>query len=488
MANHSLATITNIQNSPAYTRRKFDNSVESRLLMGMVMNDTFLDTIKPLVKLEYFTSNECKEVARFCIEYHNRYNQAIGNEHMLDVFNEEIKKGYYDETKIHLLKEFLTRLSIKYEETKPNLNADYLADIAVNYFKERAFEILAEGLQGPFKDEALDKFELPTLAPKNFTEGITLIEGMAKPKKKEQYIVSQMLSIPSFNALAARMKTGKSNMFNNLILNILTKSPFLNEFDISFDDNSEILLLDLENNFNQSLGEIRKIMDAQNLNDEWQKWGHRLIIQSRETWPIYSKESANLLRKIVKERPNIKLVILDTWKLFCAPRSDKGQFNYDRDVQEVNMVKNIALENNLCILTSVHLNKSYKVNADSPMDSIYGSTGFPSACDGLFALVPSIGKADYVLHGQGRYIADIKIALEKDLDTRSWRYLGQSDIYEMGERQADVYCFLQNADKPVSPKEISLELEMKVGSIDQILRKMVNQGKVIKSGYGKYSI
>ena len=128
----------------AWTVKRLDTRIESQILIGMVTSDEFLTGITPIVRLEFFTSNAAKTIAKWCVDYYQNYIVAPGL-HIEDIFNE------YRRTKppvedIEEIEEFLKRLSTKYEQEEV-FNVNYVLDQSENYFKERSLKILHDKLE-----------------------------------------------------------------------------------------------------------------------------------------------------------------------------------------------------------------------------------------------------------------------------------------------------------------------------------------------------
>ena len=57
-------------------RKKVNVSFERRLLIGMIVSTSFLDSVKDIYKEEFVQNRMAREIASWCLEYHKAYNKA----------------------------------------------------------------------------------------------------------------------------------------------------------------------------------------------------------------------------------------------------------------------------------------------------------------------------------------------------------------------------------------------------------------------------
>ncbi|MCP4373527.1 MAG: hypothetical protein GY797_36300 [Deltaproteobacteria bacterium] len=109
---------------------------EKRIVTGMIVSTEFLDAIKPIYSLDYFTNSYLKTVAEWCDIFYEEYEKAPFK-HIKDVF--EAESHYLDENDVEMIETLLGDLDDKYDEGEINLR--YWVDSANDYFRSRELEI-----------------------------------------------------------------------------------------------------------------------------------------------------------------------------------------------------------------------------------------------------------------------------------------------------------------------------------------------------------
>ncbi len=117
--------------------RKVDTNIEQQILIGMIVSTTFCRDVLPMIDYEYFQTSYSAVIARWCMEYYTKYQEAPGKS-IKAIFESE--QQYLKETECSLIEQFLQNLSDKYieEEDEKKFNNAYLLDKSLEYFKERA--------------------------------------------------------------------------------------------------------------------------------------------------------------------------------------------------------------------------------------------------------------------------------------------------------------------------------------------------------------
>jgi hypothetical protein len=129
-------------------RKKVDVSEERRILMQMCVSTAFLSKLEGIAVPKLFRSAYSRTVAEWIWEYYEHAKEAPGKA-IQDVYRE--KSGTIEDES-EIVAEFLQSLSDDYEAAKPN-NASYSAKNALQYFKYRSLEILAESIQAAVREK-----------------------------------------------------------------------------------------------------------------------------------------------------------------------------------------------------------------------------------------------------------------------------------------------------------------------------------------------
>lgn len=122
-------------------KTKVSGTEEKRIVMGMIVSTKFMEQIKPVLRLDYFTNSYLKTVAIWCDSFFEEYKKAPFM-HIKDIFESEQPK--MKETEIELIDILLTNLEEQYDEG--NINDKYLVDMALFYFRGREVEITVNNI------------------------------------------------------------------------------------------------------------------------------------------------------------------------------------------------------------------------------------------------------------------------------------------------------------------------------------------------------
>lgn len=461
-------------------------AVERRIVTGMIISDDFLKGIIPIYNPACLT-DIAREVAGWCLGFFDKFGKTPPLRHIKDVFESAKAKGLAEE-RAALIELFLTSISQEHEQ-QDEFNVPFVLNLAGQYFQRRSLQILRDDLdyhlEGGNSEAALEKianFKAAAMPQQDLSRGYTLTELLQARFQERKHLAGKLIA-QGFNALGARMKFGKTHLCYNLATDVARGTPFLGIYPV---EPGCVLYLDFETPENRAQEKFREILEAQGLLGESSKWGDRLTVQPRGSWPRMGRGGVRMLEKFAQEHSDLKLVIIDTWKLFAPPRKGKDQFNYDLDYQDIGPVKTIAEKYGLCILVLMHLNKSWR-GCETPFDAFFGSTGFAAAADNLYAMTSTQCEADATLWGVGRYVDGFKIALQKDTQKKSWSYLGDAEQFELTVDQNAIVQALSDAGE-MSPREIALAVGKQAANVSEMLGRMLKQGRIEKVGYGKYKI
>jgi RecA-family ATPase len=178
------------------------------------------------------------------------------------------------------------------------------------------------------------------------------------------------------------------------------------------------------------------------------------------------------------EAHRAKLVIVDT---FAGVRPHSRREGYDADYAALSPLQEMAGQMGIAILVIHHLRKML---GDDPFDMISGTTGLTGAVDTAFVL--NRGKQGVTLYGRGREIEEMEQAVEFVGGT--WKLLGDASVVRRSEERNEILDILENAEKPMGPKEIADALGKPENNIKQLLFKMKNDGEIRIVARGRYSI
>ena len=152
------------------------------------------------------------------------------------------------------------------------------------------------------------------------------------------------------------------------------------------------------------------------------------------------------LKKIVKEEPEIKLVIVDTFQLI---RGEQFAGNaYACEYAEMNYLKRLAKELDITIILVHHLRKMHD---SSPQNMISGSTALAGGADTTFVLYTFPKKKGYgILYCKGRDTDIREIELRFGFGTHIWEKISDSVEDSDGMKMVEIITKLLDESGPFS--------------------------------------
>jgi len=309
--------------------------------------------------------------------------------------------------------------------------------------------------QGPeiFPLKALLQKELPPVKwaiPGILPEGLTLLCG--KPKMGKSWLVLGFaLGIACGGYVLGKVKVEQGHVLY-----------------LSLEDNERRL----QRRAKQVLQDLQVTPDALYLTLSWPRLD-RGGIEHLETW--------------LKDHPDTRLVIVDTWTKIAPRVQGQKRTQYEEDYDALTPLKEIADKYSVSILAVTHLRK---MGASDVLDEISGTTGMTGAVDGFLVLKRERGQQMATLHVIGRDIEEEQaLALTFDQVTATWTLEGKADEVQMKhltkERQA-IIDVLKAHPQGLSAQAVAGKLGKNFNTVRTILRKMVYEG-MITSKQGLYS-
>lgn len=187
----------------------------------------------------------------------------------------------------------------------------------------------------------------------------------------------------------------------------------------------------------------------------------------------------------LKQHPKARLVVIDTLaKVRMSQR--RNQSTYEYDYQSVQGIKRLADNYRVSILVVHHTRKA---DSDDVLGTISGSFGLSGGVDGILILARSRSQAEAELHISGRDIEEATLAL--NFNYPYWTSMGAAEELRLNENQQAIISVLKNANRGMSPKDISSALSARGLAIANVtlrqsLPRMAKKGLIKSSGYGKY--
>lgn len=134
---------------------------EKRIVTGLIVSTDFINKIHSILDLDYFTNSYLKTIATWCMAFYEEHEKSPFL-HIRDIYDSEVPR--LKDTEAELIGKVLETLDDQYDEN--NVNVDYLADSAVDYFRKRELEIAVNNIsvlneKGDYEgaEEVIGKFK-----------------------------------------------------------------------------------------------------------------------------------------------------------------------------------------------------------------------------------------------------------------------------------------------------------------------------------------
>lgn len=200
-------------------------------------------------------------------------------------------------------------------------------------------------------------------------------------------------------------------------------------------------------------------------------------------WPN-GEEGLRQLEEWLIDYPDTKLVVIDVLNDFRRPMDAKTESYYAYDRATIKPINDLFNQYQVAGILVHHLTKGTPLDI---FDANSGSTGLQSAVDTMWVMERDRNDSKItVLHPRGRDLEmDEPIALRWDEFSMQHILEGPaSEVTISIERKAVLVLF--EDDEPHSPKDIAEALQKPVGAVKRLLGKLLADGLIEKSGYGKY--
>lgn len=304
-------------------------------------------------------------------------------------------------------------------------------------------------------------------------QGVTLAELQHKQFAPEVWVIENILPEGAC-VFAAKYKSKKSWLSLALGCAVAMGGRALGRLHV---EQGRVLYLDLEGKQQRIQKRTRAMLGVHNI-----PWPDNFHVFTK--WPQGEAGLAQL-EEWFKAYPDTRLCVVDVLNNFRRPM-DKHDSFYDYDRTTVQPINELFEHYHAACLLVHHFNKA-KGNSDV-FDSLTGSTGLPSAVNTMWAFERDPNESALTKFSmRGRDLEnDDPLALRWDDYLTQHIIEGPAAEVATSAERKEILRLLDD-DIPRSPKEIAAEAGKTVAAIQQLLRKLVNEGLIDKQGYGKYA-
>ena len=243
--------------------------------------------------------------------------------------------------------------------------------------------------------------------------------------KPIQWIVEGVLPT-GLAMLGAPSKYYKSYMALDLCISACAGATFLGKKT----NQCGCLYLDLESTPRRPQQRLRQILG------EREKPKNLLVVTGQEEVARIGEGFEEQITQILEEHPDIRVVVVDVLQLI-RPAARAKQSGYDRDYDDLRVLKHLADTRDICLLLIHHTRKMR--DPGDVFNELSGSVGVMGTLDA--ALVISKEKRSdegAVLHITGRDLESIELSIEFDKTSMRWKSNGTAEDVEL-QRQLQAY-------------------------------------------------
>jgi len=286
-----------------------------------------------------------------------------------------------------------------------------------------------------------------------------------------KYVVPGII-VEGLTLLAGKPKIGKSWLLLHAANAVASKRFTLGTTHCPEGD---VLYCALEDNLRRLQSRLTKLLGIA------RDWPARLEFQCE--MPRLANGGLDFIRTWIKSKPHPRLVIIDTLAMVRAPKK-RDDTNYADDYAAALELRTLATESGVAIVLVHHLRKA---DSEDAFDTISGTLGLTGAPDSVLVLKRDTS-GTIILHGRGRDLSEIELAMAFDRDACTWRITGDAEAVRRSAERTAVVTAIDEAGEPIGPNDIAAEIGAKAGNVRFLLHKLVKEGAIEKAAYGKYRI
>jgi hypothetical protein len=203
--------------------------------------------------------------------------------------------------------------------------------------------------------------------------------------------------------------------------------------------------------------------------------------------PTLSQGGIAKLESWVQSKAHPRLIVIDVLEKIRDHANAKFKTAYTEDYEDLGLLKSLADKTGISIVVVDHKRKA---DANDILDTISGSVGKQGAPDGLLIIRKARKESIGSLYRTGKdYDEDDEMAIKLDLDSGvGWSIIGNADDCRLTEQRKAIIELLESSNEPMSPKQITDNLEINGGYIRTTLRRMVEEETIKQFGRGQYIV
>ena len=467
---------------------------ERNILIGLIVNDKYIEQVDRIYKSECLESNSAKLLAGWCLEYFKQYGKAPGKD-IESIFANKLKDGSVQQEDADFIEGLLSGLSKEYDEQKEAMiNVDFRLDNTVKHFQEcqlkEQFKLERNALLSVGIEEVCklrDGFQLVTLSDLH-KEVITNAGEQYLSKEKTMNWLIKDLIPKGLTILGGKSRTGKSSLMVYTSMALVQgkymfgkdgepKSGFRGQA-------GQILYLSLEDHSNRFNDRMRKSDADPNI---------ELLanLKIAHSWKKLNQGGLRAIEKWIEQAKNPKLVIIDTMaKVWDKKSNTSGANLYSEEYRIFSPLSDLAHKHDVSIVALTHTTK--KEDKTNRFNEILGGSGTQAPSDNMI-LLRKIHDGTISFSIQGKDIDDSFLMFSVENEGAVWTYEGEEWEIQKTKQRQELFDLIKE-EKSISLPEIKQkvkenELNISLKSVNLVIRKMVADG-ILEQNHkrGEYSI
>ena len=459
--------------------------IERSIVIGLITSTEYIRQIRDVYQTKFLSSPMAKRIATWCIDYYDTYKTAIGK-NIEPLYFEKLKEGKLPpDVAEEIEQDILPGLSSEYEREGID---QYLVDSTIRHFEERNHQLLIEKLQAATEAGEVDTFKTLIADFKPIqsntltsTQGYNAWELFNMEIKPTEWLIRDLIP-KGLTIFGGQSKLGKSYLMLNMVLRLAQKKPIFSDDPETgyYGAMGKILYLALEDPQSRLKQRLLEIEPEPNINIQKIRFEH--------TWRPLSKGGLTDLELWIKSEKNPKLIVIDVVaKVWDMRSTTGGGRQYSEEYNIFGPLADLAHKYKLSIIAVTHTKKTPEKDV---FNEILGGSGTYGSADNLMVLTRTPNNQRQ-LSIRGKDI-DEKHLLFEVSNGAQWNCLGEAEEVQKTEERQSLYNYLmQSGPKKRSEIEQAAKnglIDIKVSSIPVVIRKMVNDGKIIQHElYGEYS-
>lgn len=458
-----------------------DVEKEQKILIGMIINDQFLEGIQPFIKTYLVHTSGVKLIIQWCLEHLKSYGKAPGSQYMWEILEE--KQHGIPQTEYEFCTSLIDRLDL---ENVKEFDAEFELKMAEKYISNRRLELLKKEIK-QLEDvngcnEILKKYveELKSTKQQTLPNKVfTAMELMTMEVEEIRWVIDGVIP-EGLTIFAGKPKVGKSYFLMNAMLDLAAGADAFGSIPT---ESSEVLYLAGESTVQLVVNEMQKILGGN------QSAPGNLHVSPMGNWPRMHEGGMDALERWMEEHPDTRLIVIDTLERFKKPQKAPG-YHYSEDYQNIAPLQEFAGKYHIGVIVVHHTKKT--ATAD-PFDEITGTVGLTAASDSIAKLDRmKTGKEGRIFAYRGRGIGEGELTFKYN-GSRYSLVEDEAERYQGSEQRQTIIKYLNEYqvrhEEPIKRKDLVRELENRgVGKgVDILLNKMAQSGDIQKIGFGQYA-